>query len=554
MMLPSISNQTFSVSENAISNSIVGNIQATDDIGVTAFGILSGNVGNAFAVNNAGLLISIGNIDYEMTSNYSLDIQVSDADGKVTNATITVNVSNIEDENPIISNKTFTVSENVSNNTIVGTIAATDDVGIAFYAIIGGNIRNAFDISIDGKVTTTTRLNHDDISSYNLLVLVADMVGNNAIAIITVSITDVDADPAVTTRGASPLQNNSVTLTGEITDLGTNSNGNNQVNEYGFVYSLTASQIDDLQIGKIGVERVGGANLTNTGAYNFAIANLNLSCTDYHYRAFAANDSGISYGEVREFSTSDQAFTLSGVGNGEQTNTLCAGGTHIYTVPLSHQEVYSLTVKAASQVLSNIAVYESTNAEPLYIRAGPFASGISNVFTNINGGITNIYSNLATFPGVNGGIRYMVLPLAAGAHQLVISNSNEESQVYSLNLETYQGINPATLRLRTAPDKTGYFDSPDDPRHFWVHLPANKNLQIELDGIRGNSNGFIIFSQTITSDPDLSFSSSSSNDTRVLVSAINFPSYFVLRARDGLGPSANSRLNTNFRFVFHFVD
>lgn len=547
MMLPSITNQTFSVNENVASNSIVSTIQATDDIGITGFAITNGNDGNVFAVNNVGLLTSIGNIDYETTSNYRLDIQVSDKGGNTSNATITIKVTNIEDENPIISNKTFMVSESVSNHATIGTVPATDDVGIAFYAIIGGNIGGVFDISSSGELTTTARLNYDDIANYNLLVLVADMVGNNAIAIITVSVTDVDADPAVTTGGTSALQNNSLTLSGEITDLGTNSDGSNQVNEYGFVYSHTASQKDELQIGKIGVEGVGGARLTNTGVYSFAIANLS-PCTDYYYRAFAVNDSGASYGEVSNLSTANQAFTLSGVGDGEQTSLVCAGGTHTYNVTLSHELVYSLSVDASSNVMDSVTIYEGNNTEPLYIQAGYFS--------------VNAPSTAINFPGASNGRRYMVLPLSNNSHRILLSNNSSQNESYSLNLEEYQGTSPATRRLLLAPQKMGYYDSTNDPRYFWVHMPANKRLRVEFDEYRGISNSSDVFDRATllinfpagsSTFPAAGFTPSFNAPT-TLNNSSNGSYYTVVTMRNTTSIITGAGQQTNFRLILRFVD
>ena len=76
---PSISNHTFSIIENVPFGSEVGRVIATDNVAVTAYNIISGNVGDAFSIDNNGLLTTAGAIDYDDVSNYRLTVQALDA-------------------------------------------------------------------------------------------------------------------------------------------------------------------------------------------------------------------------------------------------------------------------------------------------------------------------------------------------------------------------------------------------------------------------------------------------------------------------------------------
>lgn len=425
---------------------------------------------------------------------------------------------------PTITNHNFAVAENISIGSAVGTVVANDNMEIAYYTIANNT---AFSISTNGIISSLISLDYDSLSSYNLLVQVSDRAGNNTLATITINITDVDAAPTVITRENTGVQNNTITLNGNLSDLGTNSDGNPQVNEYGFVYSTSASQSNDLQVGKIGVYRVGRTKLTNTGNYSFAIANI-LPCTDYYYRAFAVNSGGTSYGEVSNFSSYHQSFALNGADDGERANLVCANATHTYNVPLSHELVYSLNVDASSNVSDNVTIYEGSNTEPLYIRAGPF---------------TDIDQTNVTFPGAINGSRYMILPLASNSHRLVISNNSSQNQNYSLNLEEYTGTTPATGRLLLAPQKMGYYDSANDIRHFWVHIPPNKDIQVEVDTIRANG-----FTDIVLLNESAAFSQAF-NDTQKLETSENFSQYAVLLMGT---PASNAQ--TNIRFIFSFTN
>lgn len=91
----------------------------------------------------------------------------------------------------ILSNQVFTLFENVSNGTLVGTVTASDDSGtVTSYAITRGNVKTAFDIDNNGNLTTASAIDYESISNYALTVEVQDAAGNAASAIVSISIHD----------------------------------------------------------------------------------------------------------------------------------------------------------------------------------------------------------------------------------------------------------------------------------------------------------------------------------------------------------------------------
>ena len=336
------------------------------------------------------------------------------------------------------------------------------------------------------------------------------------------------APPTVVTLNASVIQNNSVTLNANISYLGSNSDGSEEVNEYGFLYNTNASQSNGLQLGKSGVTKIAGTKLSNTGSFSFVLAGLS-PCLPYYFRAFAVNDGGVSYGEVSNFPSTNQNFSISGVDAGWQNNILCPYSTHSYEVTLSHERVYSLSVEATSNISDNISVYEDINAEPLYVKPGPFSESADGM---------NV-----TFSGISGGTRYMLLPLVSNSHRVVFSNTSDQSQNYSLNLEEYLGSIPSTGRLLLEPQKMGYYDSTNDIRYFWVHILPNKNIQVELDAIRADGSIGIILGGL-----SVGFNSFVTN-TQILEVKENFSQYSLLSMR-----SSTTNAQTNARFIFRLVD
>ena len=83
----------FSLAENVSNNvSEVGQVIATDNAGVTAYNILSGNSNGAFSIDNSGLLTTDMVIDYDVISNYTLVVQALDTRSNSADADVTIMV------------------------------------------------------------------------------------------------------------------------------------------------------------------------------------------------------------------------------------------------------------------------------------------------------------------------------------------------------------------------------------------------------------------------------------------------------------------------------
>jgi hypothetical protein len=94
--------------------------------------------------------------------------------------------------------------------------------------------------------------------------------------------------PTVTTDAATNIVENSVTIAGNVTDT-----GGSDILDRGFDYGLTTTYTDVVGI-------VGSAG---TGAFSADIENLECG-TLYHFRAYAVNLQGTSYGSDNTFTTS----------------------------------------------------------------------------------------------------------------------------------------------------------------------------------------------------------------------------------------------------------
>ena len=93
--LPTINNQIFTIAENVAIGTRIGTINAMDNVGVVAYTITDGNIDDAFAIENNGILSTLANLDYEVIDQYTLAVEVEDAKSNANSAIITVNITDI---------------------------------------------------------------------------------------------------------------------------------------------------------------------------------------------------------------------------------------------------------------------------------------------------------------------------------------------------------------------------------------------------------------------------------------------------------------------------
>jgi hypothetical protein len=215
---PLISNQSFTVPVTPPAGTVVGTVVATDpDAGQTlTYSIVSGNTGNAFQVNAAsGILSVLTPSALVVNTTFALVVKVQDngAGNLWSQATMTVTVSNIN-QNPVIVNQSFSVAENSVSGTVVGTVIASDpDAGqLLTYSILSGNTGNAFQIiSSTGvlKVATPSAINFEVNPTFALIVKVQDNGAGSlsSQATMTINLINVNENPVIGNQTFAVLEN-----------------------------------------------------------------------------------------------------------------------------------------------------------------------------------------------------------------------------------------------------------------------------------------------------------------------------------------------------------
>jgi gliding motility-associated-like protein len=229
---PVASDATVSLDENKASGSAVHTVVATDADGNTlSYSITAGNSTGAFVINGTTGEITVANaasLDYEVTVQFVLTVRVTDGTNS-DNATITIDLNNLNDNAPVANDDAVTINENSANGSSVHTVIATDaDGNTLTYTITAGNTSGAFGInSTTGAITVAdpTRLNYETLNQFVLTVRVSDGT-NNDNATITIDLNNLNDNAPVATDATVSIDENSANGTPVHSVAATDADGN----------------------------------------------------------------------------------------------------------------------------------------------------------------------------------------------------------------------------------------------------------------------------------------------------------------------------------------
>ncbi len=241
--LPSISPQTFTVAENSALNTPVGTVVALPgDAGQTlTYAITGGNSTGAssavFAIDSSTGQITVKDpaaLNFEVTPTFSLTVMVTDNGTPVqaNAATITINLTDVNETPTIAPAQTFTIPENSPVGTLVGSVAFTDPdanptrtfsiVSTSSTSLTRGGVfstlpAGTFAIDSTGKITVANAAAIDFETNSLFLVTVSLADGGNpplsATGTVTISVTDVNENQTITPGQTFTIPENSPTGT-----------------------------------------------------------------------------------------------------------------------------------------------------------------------------------------------------------------------------------------------------------------------------------------------------------------------------------------------------
>ena len=196
---------TTSVAEHSNTSTSVVTVEADDAdsgvLGEVTYSITSGNTGDIFTIDSMTGLISVNDdIDRETTDSYTLVVSAIDGGGQSTDATVTVTITDINDNVPVFDPLSYSIKvhENTSVNSILVTVTATDDdIGVngeIIYSIESGNDNDLFSILETGDILLTSSLDFETSPSHTLFVQVADSgePSLTAVAVVFIEVIDIN--------------------------------------------------------------------------------------------------------------------------------------------------------------------------------------------------------------------------------------------------------------------------------------------------------------------------------------------------------------------------
>ena len=184
----------------------------------------------------------------------------------------------------------YTSSATDAHSVVYSVVAASEDGDLFSLDVTSGAIR--FKVSPDFESPKDT----DRDNLYIIVISATDIVGNQTIQHVGVTVKDVAENPIVSSKEASKVSQLVANLGGTVTDQ-----GGAPVTERGIVYALKSEQPNPtLETANTTIVEIGDG----IGSFEQQISGLQAS-TEYAYVAYATNTSGTGYGTVETFTTLD---------------------------------------------------------------------------------------------------------------------------------------------------------------------------------------------------------------------------------------------------------
>ena len=176
------------------------------DFGIVSFRIADGDTNNIFSITAPGMLLLVGDLDYEIATHYTLRIVCEDGGNPPLSDEITVPIRILPvNDNPPIFNtvQPITVDENTPIGTNVGLPIAATDQDSPPHNTISYSISptdSPFSISpTTGQLTLQTSLDFEEASEY-MLTIRADNDERITTANLTITVSDVNDNMPVFSR------------------------------------------------------------------------------------------------------------------------------------------------------------------------------------------------------------------------------------------------------------------------------------------------------------------------------------------------------------------
>nr|WP_282101232.1 cadherin repeat domain-containing protein [Aeromonas genomosp. paramedia] len=220
---------------------------AVSDAGIVTYSLKAAGDHGAFIIDAAtGAVILTGNPDHEIKPSYSFTVVATDAAGNVSEQTVTLNITDLDEVAPTITSgaTASAINENSSAGQVIYTVTSTDggDVssGSTSYSLKAGADAALFSIDAStGAVALIGNPDHENKPSYSFTVVATDAAGNVSEQTVTLNINDQDEIAPTITSGTTASDINENSGAGQLVYTVTSTDGGD-VSSGSTSYSLKA--------------------------------------------------------------------------------------------------------------------------------------------------------------------------------------------------------------------------------------------------------------------------------------------------------------------------
>ena len=199
------------LNEGTASSVSVFQVSASDEDSDSIVFSFVGITSSDFTINSVSGEISTATLlDFETTPSYVLTVQAFDGNGGKTLSTVTVTITDINDETPTFNSASYNghVIENVAIGSSVMTVTASDgdaaDTSLA-YSLSGSQLNSShFSITSNGLIQTATNIDYEAVQVYSLTLTATDNANNTGTTTLIISVINaVDNDPVFSSSSFS---------------------------------------------------------------------------------------------------------------------------------------------------------------------------------------------------------------------------------------------------------------------------------------------------------------------------------------------------------------
>jgi hypothetical protein len=213
--LPIANLAAVTVAENsAVAGTVVANITATDEEGITSIAITS-DPGSYFFVNGSNVELTTAGANF-VTANgslpYDIEVTVTDTGAQTAVATVSADITPF-DNLPTVTLDAVTINENsAAAGSVLATISAADQEGITSVSVT--NDPNNF-YTVNGSNVELTAAGASHVTEngsllYDIEVTVTDTGGQTDVATVTADVTPFDELPTISLEAVTIAENSAV--------------------------------------------------------------------------------------------------------------------------------------------------------------------------------------------------------------------------------------------------------------------------------------------------------------------------------------------------------